>query len=121
MRTYCHNSQALMPMNSACSTRRTNDWVGAASCNMPNDQRTGFKIGFTASYFFWSCFNPLIMIYLFAMCLFLCLTGAFNQPEESDDEPPLRRRRRSRDDDDNRDDDEPPRRRRGWRDEEDDD
>lgn len=82
--------------------------------NMPDAERSGFKWGFTASYFFWSCFNPMVMIYLFGMCLFLCVTSAFDRPAK---EKP-RRSHRSRDYDD--DDDRPRRRRRGYDEDEDD-
>jgi cytochrome c biogenesis protein CcdA len=59
---------------------------------MRPEERVGFKFGFTASFFFWSCSNPVIMIYLFAMSLFLSFTGAFKDYPE-DDDPPVRRRR----------------------------
>jgi len=85
--------------------------------NMPADQRTGFKIGFAVTYFMWSCLNPLLVVYLFGMSLFLMVTSAFNvQPQEE----PRPRRRRSREYDDPDDDDRPPRpRRRGYDDDED--
>lgn len=88
--------------------------------NMPNDQRAGFKAGFTFSYFFWSCTNPLLMIYLFAMSLFLCVTGAFRDVPEDVECRPVRRLRR-RDYDDDGDDDEDYRPRRRGRDDDDDD
>ena len=86
--------------------------------NMPDAERSGFKWGFTASYFFWSCFNPTVMIYLFAMCLFLCVTSAFTPVP--DEKPRRSRRLRTREYDDD-EDDRPRRRRRGYDDEDDDD
>lgn len=70
----------------------------------PGAERDGFKAGFTASFFFWSCTNPLVMMYLVGMSIFLLVTSAFDR---TDDDRPRRRRRRGRDrwDDDEDDDD----------------
>ena len=59
-------------------------------------EREGFIFGFTASLFLWSCLNPLIMVYLLAMSIYLILTGAFNPPAGGR----VRARRRAEDDDD---------------------
>lgn len=99
---------------------------------MPPAERAGFKTGFTCTFFMWACSNPVLIIYLFAMSLFLCFTGAFKDvPDEErprrrslrdrdyDDDEDDRPRRRSRDDDD--DDERPRRRSRDYDDEDEDD
>ena len=63
---------------------------------MQGPEREGFKIGFSFSFFLWSCANPIFILYLGIMCLCVMLSSAFNQPE--DDRP--RRRGRDYDDDD---------------------
>ena len=65
----------------------------------PGPNLAGFKIGFTASYFFWSCSNPVIILYLLGMSLFLLLTKAFDAPLE-------KFRQRLREDEDEEDEDE---------------
>ena len=59
----------------------------------PGPEREGFKFGFSASYFFWSCFNPVIMVYLFPMCLCVLL---FKSSHKVRDDWPRRRRRHRR-------------------------
>ncbi len=77
------------------------DFIDRNLGGMRPEERAGFKFGFTGSFFCWSCSNPVVMIYLFAMSLFLSFTGAFrNYPKDNE----LRRRRprrpRHEDDDD---------------------
>jgi hypothetical protein len=63
----------------------------------PGPQREGFKVGFTSTFFIWSCINPLLMVYFIAASLYLGLGGPASRP--ADDDKPRKRRRR---DDDHR-------------------
>lgn len=85
---------------------------------MQPEERMGFKIGFSGAYFFWACFNPILILYLAIMALCLCLSTSFES--YGDDRPRRRRSRRLRDYDDD-DDDDRPRRRRRYDDDEDED
>jgi cytochrome c biogenesis protein CcdA len=49
----------------------------------PPGEREGFKIGFSGSFFCWSCSNPLILIYLMAMSI---CTGLIRASSEVTDE-----------------------------------
>lgn len=63
-------------------------------------EREGIKIGFTGAAFLWMWLNPLLMLYLLAMCITLGV-HAFMRGSAEDDRPSRRRRRRrDRDDDD---------------------
>jgi hypothetical protein len=62
----------------------------------PPGEREGFKFGFSLSFFFWSCSNPLIMLYLVAMCIYVGLTFAHSYPEAVDGPQRRSSRRRSR-------------------------
>jgi hypothetical protein len=60
-----------------------------------------FKFGFTSGFFCWSYLNPVVMIYLVGMCIYLAVTSAFDKP----DRKRIQQRRRDDDDNDDSDDD----------------
>jgi uncharacterized membrane protein (DUF2068 family) len=84
---------------------------------MRPEEKMGFKIGFSATYFFWACFNPILIIYLAVMALCLSMSNSFSGGDY--DDRPRKRRSRPRDYDD--EDDDRPRRRRSYDDDDDED
>jgi hypothetical protein len=70
----------------------TSEFLDLHLIDLPQEERAGYKFGYLASAFSWTCVSALLMVYLGMMSIYLCLVDHFQAKTE--------KRKRSRDDDD---------------------